>query len=111
LDGSGAESQQLLAHQLESDPAESAERVRVLHVLDPRNTACQSSVARPEHLALGGTVDEVWQKLLRATDRFIHVDPAEFLDAAVTSEEYVARYGGAIDASVENQIAETCTDA
>jgi hypothetical protein len=38
--------------------------------------------------------------LLRATDRFAHIDPAIFLDPSVTSDEYVDRYStvGATDA-------------
>lgn len=68
--------QQLLAHRLEKDHAHGAEVVRVLHVLAPENSGYQDSLVRAEHRALGGSVDEVWAKLLRATDRFVHVDPA-----------------------------------
>ena len=84
--------QQLLAHRLEADHILHADVVRVLHVLAPDNSGYQDSLARPEHRAIGSTVDEVWTKLLRAPDRFIHVDPAVFLDPDVTSAEYVARY-------------------
>ena len=85
--------QQLLAHRLERAGAEDASVVRVLHVLPPDNTGYQASLARAEHRALGGTVDAVWQRLLRRPDRFTHVDPAVFLDPAITSTEYAARYG------------------
>lgn len=92
--------QQLLAHRLEKDHAHGAEVVRVLHVLAPANSGYQDSLVRAEHRALGGSVDEVWAKLLRATDRFAHVDPGVFLDPAVTCHEYVDRYSpaGATDA-------------
>lgn len=84
--------QQLLANRLERAGAHGADTVRVLHVLPPENTGYQESLVRPEHHAVGGTVDEVWTKLLRTPDRFRHVDPAIFLNPAVTSEEYVDRY-------------------
>ena len=84
--------QQLLANRLERSRAHGADVVRVLHVLAPDNTGYQDSLVRPEHRAVGGSVDEVWAKLLRTPDRFVHVDPAVFLDTAVTSNEYVDRY-------------------
>ena len=87
--------QQLLAHQLETHHAEDAAAVRVIHVLSPSNLAYQRSLARDEHRALGSTVDEVWHRLLRQPDRFIRLDPGVFLDAAITSTEYVDRYGPA----------------
>lgn len=84
--------QQLLSHRLEKAQAYGADIVRVLHVLAPGNIGYQDSLVRAEHLAAGGSVDEVWTKLLRTPDRFRHVDPAVFLDLAVTSAEYVDRY-------------------
>ena len=75
--------------------AEGATRVRVLHVLHPDNTDYQRSIVRPEMREFGDTVDEIWSFFLRARSRFRHVDPAVFLDPAITSPEYVARYGGA----------------
>lgn len=84
--------QQLLAHALEKDGAEGATRVRVVHVSPGGNDAYQSSLHRPEHLALGQSVSEVWQKLLQRQDRFLTVDSKIFLDAAITSREYVLRY-------------------
>ena len=48
---------------------------------------------RPEHRALGTTVSEAWQKLLRQPDRFVSVDSALFLDREITSWEYAHRYG------------------
>jgi hypothetical protein len=84
--------QQLLAHRLEQARVLGADIVRVLHVLAPANTAYQASLVRHEHRALGASVNEVWAKLLRASDRFDHVDPEVFLDPAVTGEDYVDRY-------------------
>ena len=84
--------QQLLARRLERNTSTAPTVVRVLHVLAPENTGYQDSLARAEHRALGGNVDEVWTKLLRTPDRFLHVDPKVFLDPAVTSPEYVDRY-------------------
>jgi hypothetical protein len=94
--------QQLLAHALERSSAEGATRVRVVHVLPPANDAYQRSLARPEHRALGETVSAVWQQLLRATNRFVPMDPATFLDAAITSPEYVSRYGDPMPHSDEH---------
>ena len=85
--------QQLFAHELEKAGAHGARRVRVAHVLPPANIGYQRSLYGTGVKALGSTVDEVWQQLLRHTDRFVHIDPAVFLDPAVTSAEYVARYG------------------
>jgi hypothetical protein len=85
--------QQLLAHQLETTRAHDADRVRVLHVAPAANTAYQKSVHRATQLALGETVGDVWQRLLRRPDRFISVDSARFLDSEVTSLEYARRYG------------------
>lgn len=87
--------QQLLADRIESDPATPFDTVRVLHVLNPANDAYQSSLRAPEHLALGTTVSEVWQRLLRRPDRFLNLDPARFLSPDVTSDHYVERYGSA----------------
>ena len=82
--------QQLLAHQLEQ--AGVADVVRVIHVHPAGNDAYQASLVRESHRALGDTVDEVWSRMLRATDRFSVLDSARFLDPAVTSAEYVSRY-------------------
>lgn len=87
--------QQLLAHQLEKAHAHDAAVVRVLHVLAPDNAGYQASLVRDEHRAIGATVDEVWAKLLRASDRFVHVDPAVFLDPQISCEEYADRYSPA----------------
>jgi hypothetical protein len=85
--------QQLLAHRLEQEHVLGADRVRVVHVLDPANVAYQQSLTRPGHRLVGDTVDQVWARLLRQPSRFTHLDPAAFLDPLVTSDEYVARYG------------------
>jgi hypothetical protein len=82
--------QQLLAHALEQSGV--ADRVRVAHVLPPGNHEYQRSLARPEHRALGDTVSQVWQQLLRWPDRFTTMDPEAFLTPLVTSDEYVLRY-------------------
>ena len=88
--------QQLLAYRLERDRVEDADVVRVLHVLDPANAGYQQSLVRPETKAMGDSVDAVWSMLLRSPDRFAHVDPAVFLDPAITSTEYVDRYSLAV---------------
>jgi hypothetical protein len=85
--------QQLLAHEMEKRREKDAAVVRVLHVLPPANLAYQQSLTRPSHRAAGQTVDEVWQRMLKDSDRFRHIDPDVFLDPAVTSPEYRARYG------------------
>lgn len=85
--------QQLLAWRLEQTRADCASRVRVVHVLPADNVAYRQSLARSEHRALGGSVSEVWQQLLRYPDRFVPMDSAAFLDPDVTSTEYVRRYG------------------
>ncbi len=65
----------------------------MLHVLSPHNDAYQRSLARSEHRALGDSVSEVRQRLLRAPSRFTTVDPVVFLDPRITSLEYASRYG------------------
>ncbi|QZY29697.1 hypothetical protein K6T13_03110 [Nocardioides coralli] len=85
--------QQLLAHELERAGAEGAQRVRVVHVLPRGNDAYQASLTRPEHRALGASVSEVWQRLIRVPDRFASLDASAFHDPAVTSREYALRYG------------------
>lgn len=90
--------QQLLANRLEQAGAHGADVVRVVHVLAPQNTGYQDSLVRAEHRAAGDSVDEVWAKLLRTPDRFHHLDPAVFLDPAVTSAEYIDRYSPAATA-------------
>lgn len=84
--------QQLLAHALERSGAEGAGRVRVVHVAPAGNEPYQQSLARPEHRTLGGSVSQVWQRLLRASDRFVPVDSCLFLNESITSREYVLRY-------------------
>ncbi len=89
--------QQLLAHALERDGVEGAGRARVVHVLPAGNAGYQQSFARHEQRAPGATVSEAWQALLRHSDRFLSVDSPLFCDPAVTSDEYVLRYGGSMD--------------
>ncbi len=84
--------QQLLAYRLKQDHNRDAAGIRVLHVLDPANAGYQHSLVHPETKAIGDTVDDVWPMLLRSPDRFADVDPAVFLDPAITSTEYVDRY-------------------
>lgn len=94
--------QQLLAHQLERHQAHGAERVRILHVHPAGNLAYQQSLHRDSQLALAKTVGEVWAKLLRHPDRYGEMDNSVFCDPAITSDEYVARYGdppGAVEAA------------
>ena len=87
--------QQLLAHALEQDPTVDAEVVRVVHVLSPKNTAYTRSYLAPGLAALGATPGEVWNKLIRTRNRFVHLDPAVFSDPRVTSRAYRERYGDA----------------
>ena len=91
--------QQLLAHALETDCAHGADKVRVGHVLPEANVAYQQSLHRGSQRALGSTVGQVWSRLLRTPDRFMSIDSSRFLDPAITSAEYVARYGDAEHAS------------
>jgi len=84
--------QQLMARRLEVNQVLGAKTVRVLHVLSPRNSAYQESLVRSEHRAIGDTVDQVWDQLLRSHDRFMHVYPDVFLDEEITSADYVDRY-------------------
>ena len=86
--------QQLLAHRLEKARAHDAAVVRVVHVLSPANVGYEASLPLPDHRAVGTTVSEVWQALIRRPNRFVAVDPAVFLDDAITSTEYIERYGG-----------------
>ncbi|MFW5469507.1 PGN_0703 family putative restriction endonuclease [Knoellia sp. CPCC 206435] len=88
--------QQLLAHRLEQDPHVAADVVRVVHVLSPDNTAYQACLHDFARLELGASVDEVWTRLLRRPDRFLHLDPAVFLNPSITSVDYVDRYGDAL---------------
>ena len=84
--------QQLLAHALEADPDEPATEVHVVHVVPPANHAYQDSLVRERHRGAGETVDAVWARLNTRHDRYHRLDPAVFLDPAITSDEYVARY-------------------
>lgn len=84
--------QQLLAHEIERDPASGVDHAWVVHVLPPANLEYQRSIVRPEMRELGETVDEIWARIVRES-RYVRVDPTVFLDPAITSEEYVARYG------------------
>jgi hypothetical protein len=88
--------QQLLAHALEASRAHGADRVRVAHVTPAANVAYQHSLHRPSQQHVGTTVAEVWQRLLRHSDRFLSMDSATFLDPEITSPAYVARYGDGV---------------
>ena len=70
--------QQLLARELEKRRELAADVVRVLHVLPPENSAYQQSLTRESHRRAGATPDEVWSRLLRHPDRFLHINPAVF---------------------------------
>ena len=85
--------QQLLAHAIEVDPSVPVDRVRVVHVLSPDNSAYTSSFVAPELRHLGTDVKSVWRTLLKWPDRFHALDPTTFLDPAVTSDNYRHRYG------------------
>ena len=66
--------------------------VRVVHVLAPKNTAYQASLPRPEHRAVGETVDEVWHKMLRFPDRFVALNPLYSSMRTSRPQPYVDRY-------------------
>ena len=83
---------QLLAHALEKDPDVDADVVKVVHVLSPHNSAYYRSYIAPGLKTLADAPEQVWTSLLRAKDRFVRVDPAVFLDPAVTSTSYRQRY-------------------
>lgn len=85
--------QQLLAHQIETDPTSGYDRVRVGHVLPAANTAYETSVTHTAAAALGDTTTGVWAALLRAPDRFVHVDPGVFATPEASGEAYAGRYG------------------
>ena len=87
--------QQLLAHELEKARGFDVDRVRVAHISPPANLAYRNSLT-PAHREVGGDVSQVWTALLRHPDRFVSIDSAVFLDPAVTSQEYVRRYGAEV---------------
>jgi hypothetical protein len=84
--------QQLLAHAMERSGELDADTVRVLHVAPATNTELQLSLTRDSHRAAGATLYAAWRAMLRRPDRFVPLDSARLAKAAVTSEEYVARY-------------------
>lgn len=85
--------QQMLAHRLEQAHAEDAQTVRVIHVLSPDNTGYELSLKASAHQRAGASVSEIWHRMLRRPDRFLSADPIVFRDPAVTTAEYVERYG------------------
>ncbi|MFW5472303.1 PGN_0703 family putative restriction endonuclease [Knoellia sp. CPCC 206450] len=103
--------QQLLAHQLEVGGVAGADVVRVVHVHPAANDAYQQSLVRDSHRALGETVDQVWQQLLRSPDRFLVMDSDAFLDPTVTSPEYVNRYASDVAFNTEDLYALTEADS
>ena len=94
--------QQLLASALEgrfsrhgiAAPQPAFDRVVVVHVSPPANTAYPLSLSTDTQLAVGSTVAEVWQSLLKDADRFLWMSSEVFLDPDVTSPHYVERYAG-----------------
>jgi hypothetical protein len=84
--------QQLLAHAMERSGELDADTVRVLHVAPATNTELQLSLTRDSHRAAGATLYAAWRAMLRRPDRFVTLDSARLAKAAITSEEYVARY-------------------
>jgi hypothetical protein len=52
-------------------------------------------------------VQEVWQALLRAQDRFVPLDSELFLDPEITSREYVLRYAPDVVRDVPDLLALT----
>ncbi len=84
--------QQLLAHELERTRAEDADVVRIIHVLSPHNLDYQQSLT-PGHREIGSSVADIWDELTASSDRYVSLDPAVFLDPAITDAEYLSRYG------------------
>jgi hypothetical protein len=100
--------QQLLASALEgrfakqgiAAPEPRFDRVVVVHVAPAANAAYQLSLNTSTQVAVGSTVSEVWDAVLRDKERFVSLDSAVFLDPTVTSPSYVARYGEPLEASL-----------
>jgi Restriction Endonuclease associating with ARP len=84
--------QQLLAQAMERSGELDADTVRVLHVAPATNTELQMSLTRDSHRAAGATIYAAWRAMLRRADRFVTLDSARLATAAITSQEYVARY-------------------
>jgi Restriction Endonuclease associating with ARP len=84
--------QQLLAHAMEQSGELGADTVRVLHIAPAANTELQQSLTRDSQRAAGATLYAAWHAMLRRADRFVTFDSARLATAAITSEEYVARY-------------------
>ena len=83
---------QLLAQAMERSGELGADAVRVLHVAPATNAELQLSLTRDSHRASGATLYTAWHAMLRRPDRFVTLDSARLATAAITSEEYVARY-------------------
>lgn len=84
--------QQLLAGAIEADPTEPVAEVHIVHVVPRANRAYEASLVRDSHRAQGDDVSDVWAKLNKRRERYHRLDSAVFLDPAITSPEYVARY-------------------
>ena len=69
-----------------------ADTVRVLHVAPAANAELQLSLTRDSHQGAGATLYVAWHAMPRRPDRFVTVDSARLATAAITGEEYVARY-------------------
>ena len=85
--------QQLLAREMEKAHDAGADRVRVVHVSPPANTALRASLNRPSHHDAGSDVFDIWRAMVRRSDRFVTMDSAVFCDPGITSSDYVDRYG------------------
>ena len=64
--------QQCLAREMERAGEMGADRVTLVHICPAHNSDFQT-VTSPELRTLGASVTEVWDRLLRERDRFIHV--------------------------------------
>lgn len=85
--------QQLLAWRMEQAGELDATRVRVVHVSPHANLGLRTSLNRPSHHDNGTDVFEIWRAMLQAPDRFVTLDSSVFTNSAVTSVDYVHRYG------------------
>ena len=89
--------QQVLAGELERDERVKAGRVSVVDVLSPDNTAYQGRTSPRDCVTAETPSMRCGRACSGGSEAFAKLDPTVFLDPAVTSEEYVLRYGG-IDA-------------
>lgn len=82
-----------LAWEIEADSTNGIDVVRVLHVHDPADWDYLRTVPGPVQPLIGTTLDQAWRTLLRRPGRLLAIDPAVFLNTAITSQDFADRYG------------------